>query len=62
MKEIYIDATDMIVGRFASKVAKSAMLGNTVKVFNCEKALISGRKHLIIDDWMNRRKRGNVYR
>ena len=42
MAEINIDATNAIVGRMATYVAKQALLGNTVNIFNCEKAFISG--------------------
>ena len=42
MTEINVDATNAIIGRLASFVAKQALLGNTVNVFNCEKAVISG--------------------
>lgn len=42
MAEINIDATHAIAGRVASFVAKQALLGHTVNVFNCEKAVVSG--------------------
>ena len=34
----------MILGRLATQVAKDALLGEEVKVVNCEKVVISGRK------------------
>ena len=34
----------MILGRLAAKVAKEALLGEEVKVVNCEKVVISGDK------------------
>ena len=43
MAELNVDATNAIAGRLASYVAKQALLGNSVNVFNCEKAVISGR-------------------
>lgn len=43
MVEINVDATDAVVGRMASYVAKQALLGNTVNIFNCENAVMSGR-------------------
>jgi len=43
MAEINIDATNAIVGRLASYVAKKALFGNTVNIFNCESAVMSGR-------------------
>ncbi|MEM3154477.1 MAG: 50S ribosomal protein L13 [Candidatus Woesearchaeota archaeon] len=42
MAELNIDATNAIAGRLASYVAKQALLGNSVNIFNCEKAVISG--------------------
>ena len=42
MNELNIDATDAIIGRLASYVAKQALLGNKVNLFNVEKAIISG--------------------
>ncbi len=35
---------DLILGRLATVVAKQALLGEEVKVVNCEKIMISGRK------------------
>ncbi|MEK6857479.1 MAG: 50S ribosomal protein L13 [Nanoarchaeota archaeon] len=42
MKEINVDATNAIVGRLGTYVAKQALLGRKVNVFNSEKALMSG--------------------
>lgn len=44
MAELYIDAENAIFGRIGAYIAKRAMLGDTVKVMNCEKAIISGSK------------------
>ncbi len=35
---------NMILGRLAAKVAKDALMGEEVKVVNCEKIIISGKK------------------
>lgn len=35
---------NMILGRLAARVAKDALLGEEVKVLNCEKIVISGAK------------------
>ncbi|MFH1181635.1 MAG: 50S ribosomal protein L13 [Candidatus Woesearchaeota archaeon] len=43
-----IDATDAVLGRMATRAAKLALLGETVNVVNCEKALISGNKRSIL--------------
>ncbi len=42
MTEINIDATNAIVGRVATYAAKQALLGNSVNILHCEKAIISG--------------------
>ena len=38
------DGEGMILGRLAARVAKDALLGEEVKVVNCEKVVISGKK------------------
>lgn len=47
MADINIDATNAIVGRLATFVAKQALLGNNVNVFNCEKAVFSGNPRAV---------------
>ena len=49
-----IDASDTVLGRVATSVAKHALLGENVRVVNCEKALISGTKRAVV---ANMRKR-----
>ena len=41
---IVIDAKNLILGRFSTYVAKQALLGEEVRVINCEKAIVSGKK------------------
>ncbi len=53
-----IDATDLILGRMAAKAAKAALLGETVDVVNCEKALITGNKKDIIAKYRHRLELG----
>ena len=55
MAELYIDATNAIVGRVGAFAAKRALLGDTVKIMNCEKAVMSGRKESIIERYYNLR-------
>ncbi len=50
-KTIVIDATDTILGRLASHVAKQALLGKEVIIINCESVLLTGRKRMIIDEY-----------
>ena len=47
MADIYIDATNLILGRLAAYSAKLAREGNNVFIFNCDKAVISGAKEFI---------------
>lgn len=47
MAELNIDATNLIVGRVAAFAAKQALLGYSVKIFNCEKAVMSGNKQML---------------
>jgi large subunit ribosomal protein L13 len=43
------DAEQMVVGRLGSKVAKAALLGDTIVIVNAEKAILTGdRRSLII--------------
>lgn len=51
---INIDATNLIVGRLCSYVAKQALLGNTVNIFNCEKAVMSGDANLLRERYHHR--------
>jgi large subunit ribosomal protein L13 len=57
-ESILIDATDCIVGRLASFVAKQALLGKNVVIVNSEKAVISGKKHNILKKYLRRRALG----
>ncbi|MEM5820742.1 MAG: 50S ribosomal protein L13 [Candidatus Aenigmatarchaeota archaeon] len=62
MKEIVIDATNKIAGRLASFVAKELLKGNKVIVVNVEKAVISGDREDIIEEFKKRRERGDPYK
>jgi large subunit ribosomal protein L13 len=43
-----IDASDLVLGRLASKVAKMLLEGETVVIVNAKSAIISGRKRSIV--------------
>lgn len=47
----------MVLGRLAAIVAKEALLGEEVKVVNCEKVVISGQKENTFEREKQRRKR-----
>jgi large subunit ribosomal protein L13 len=51
---VYVDATDQIAGRLSSKVAKLILSGKRVVVVNAEKALISGSRTSVINQWKER--------
>ncbi|MFH1770468.1 MAG: 50S ribosomal protein L13 [archaeon] len=53
-----IDATDSIIGRVATVVAKKALQGEEIAVVNCEKAIMVGNKAEILAKYKNRRERG----
>ena len=53
-----VDATNLLVGRFATKVAKAALLGEEVHIVNAEKAMISGDPVVTIAKFKQRRDRG----
>lgn len=49
---IVIDATDLIVGRFATIAAKKALLGETITIVNCQDAVISGDKKKLFERYL----------
>jgi large subunit ribosomal protein L13 len=51
---VYIDATNQIAGRLSSKIAKLVLSGKRVVVVNAEKALISGSRTSVINQWKER--------
>ena len=56
--KIIFDAENAIVGRLGSCVAKELLKGNEVAVVNSEKAIISGKKKIIIEKIKRVRKLG----
>ena len=55
--EIIIDATNAVIGRFASYVAKRALLGKSIIILNSENAIITGNKDSILEHYLQRRRR-----
>ena len=53
-----IDATDLIVGRLGTAVAKKALLGEEIIIVNSEKAIITGKKERVFADYKQRLDRG----
>jgi len=55
---IVIDASNLILGRMATFVAKQALLGQEIKLINVEKAVVSGKKKSMILKIQNDANRG----
>lgn len=54
-EEIIIDATNATLGRLASYAAKQALQGKKVVILNSEKAIVTGRKKFIIENYKEKR-------
>jgi large subunit ribosomal protein L13 len=57
-----IDASNLILGRMATVVAKRALSGETIAIVNCEKAVISGKKADIFADYRHRLELGGPHK
>jgi large subunit ribosomal protein L13 len=57
---IIVNAKNTILGRLASWVAKKALLGEDVIVVNAEKALLSGKKEMILKEELEKLKIRNI--
>ncbi len=55
MAEIHIDAKGAILGRIGTSAAKLALQGHTVKIFNCEDAIISGNPRHVREHYWRKR-------
>ena len=53
-----IDATDLLVGRMGTVVAKRLLEGESIDIINAEKAVISGNKKFILQDYRERKLLG----
>lgn len=53
-----IDATDAILGKIATRIAKMLLLGEKVDVVNCENIIVTGNKKWILSEFKQRRARG----
>ncbi|HIF36947.1 MAG: 50S ribosomal protein L13 [Methanobacteriota archaeon] len=50
-----IDASECIMGRLASSVAKSLLNGEEVHIINAENAVISGSKDMVFGEYISKR-------
>jgi len=55
-----IDATGHVVGRLASVVAKRLLSGEDIVVVNAEKAIITGRRSVVFNEYYERHHRGST--
>src|SRR3989344_7656110 len=53
-----IDATDLILGRMATVVAKKALIGEKIDIINCENAVVTGDKKNILANYKQKKDRG----
>jgi large subunit ribosomal protein L13 len=61
MSMIYLDASDKVLGRMASQVAKRLLGGESVFVVNSEKAVVLGNETATIRLQQQKIKRGDPY-
>ena len=57
MKRV-VDAQQATLGRLATRVAKYLLEGDEVHVINSEKAIVSGKKRMIRDEYKEKRRIG----
>ncbi|MEI6731884.1 MAG: 50S ribosomal protein L13 [archaeon] len=57
-KIIVLDADRGVLGRVAAFAAKQALLGKSVKILNCEKAIVTGSRGSAIKEYMAIRNKG----
>lgn len=54
---IFIDGTGAPLGRVASYAAKQSLKGEEVRIFNCDKIIITGSKRFIKNEFQQKRGR-----
>lgn len=60
-KEMIIDASDQVLGRLSSAIAKKLMKGTGVTVVNAEKAIITGEPDIIMEKFRIRKRKGDPH-
>jgi len=55
--KINIDAENAILGRLCTEVAKYLLEGHAVNILNCEKVVISGKKHSVLREYREMQKK-----
>jgi large subunit ribosomal protein L13 len=54
-----VDASDLVLGRAASYIAKRLLKGESIVVVNAEKSVVTGGRHMVIDFYVANRARGS---
>lgn len=57
---VVLDATDQVLGRFASLVAKRLLTGDEVHVLNAEKAIVTGKRLTLLSEYLEKRHMGST--
>ena len=58
---IVYDASDLVVGRLSSHIAKELLLGKEIKVVNCERAILTGSKGTLMSKFGNFKNIGKPF-
>jgi large subunit ribosomal protein L13 len=58
---VYIDATEQVAGRLATKIAKELLKGRRVFVVNSERSVVSGNRKYLFKTYKERVDRGDPY-
>ncbi|MBI2173444.1 MAG: 50S ribosomal protein L13 [Candidatus Aenigmarchaeota archaeon] len=56
-----IDGMNSIMGRLASTTAKQLLKGEKIHIVNAEKVIITGDRDQIMNDYLERRRRGSPH-
>ncbi len=56
-----IDGSNSIMGRLASMTAKQLLRGEKICIVNAEKVIITGDRKQIMNDYLERRRRGSPH-
>ena len=55
-----IDAENLLLGRLSSIVATRALAGEEIAIINAEKAIVSGNRAMVLNEYYTKRVRGSV--
>lgn len=57
-----VDAEGVVLGRFASYLAKRLLMGENIVVVNAEKAVITGEPRMVKERYLSKRLRGDPHK